>query len=122
VPFSIVVDMNLSPDWGPLLQLHGHSATHWSKIGDPKALDSDIMDWARNNGHIVLTHDLDFGTILAQTHATGPSVILIRADDTFPTAIGGAVISALEQCEADLRGGALIVIDPASRRVRILPI
>ena len=120
--FSIVVDMNLSPGWVPFLQYHGHAATHWSTIGDPKALDPHIMDWARNNDHLVLTHDLDFGTILAQTHATGPSVVLIRADETFPSSIGSAVVGALLQCEAELRAGALVVIDVARRRVRVLPI
>lgn len=32
---QIVVDMNLSPDWVPmLLSSYGWSATHWSTIGD----------------------------------------------------------------------------------------
>ena len=31
------------------------------------------MDWALTNGYAVFTHDLDFGTLLALTHATGPS-------------------------------------------------
>ena len=119
---AIVVDMNLSPDWVPFFQLHGYVAVHWSTNGDPKALDPDIMDWARNNNHIILTHDLDFGTILAQTHAIGPSVVLIRGDDTFPTRMGSTVVSALQQCEPELRAGALVVIDVARRRVRILPI
>jgi len=120
--FSILVDMNLSPDWVPFLRQHGHTAAHWSTVGDVRALDPEIMEWARNNGHIVLTHDLDFGTILAQTHATGPSVVLVRGDDTFPSALGNAVIAALQQCEADLRAGALVAVDAARRRVRILPI
>ena len=59
--FSILVDMNLSPDWVAFLQSHGHTAVHWSTVGDIRALDPEIMEWARNNGHIVLTHDLDFG-------------------------------------------------------------
>ena len=117
-----MVDMNLSPDWIPFLHQHGHTAVHWSAVGDPTALDSEITDWARTNAHIVLTHDLDFGTILAQTHATGPSVVLIRGRETFPTETGAAVVAALQDCEADLQSGALVVLDPRGRRVRILPI
>src|SRR5215831_16049629 len=101
VSFSILVDMNLSPDWVAFLQQHNHTPVHWSSVGDIRALDPEIMDWARNNSHIVLTHDLDFGTILAQTHATGPSVILIRGEDTFPATLGQAVVNALQQCETD---------------------
>lgn len=120
--FSILVDMNLSPDWVPFLQLHGHTAVHWATVGDIRALDPEIMEWARNNGHIILTHDLDFGTILAQTHATGPSVVLIRGEETFPTGLGNAVVAALQQCAAELQAGALVVVDTVRRRIRILPI
>ena len=70
----------------------------------------------------ILTHDLDFGTILAQTHATGPSVVQIRSQDTFPSAVGNAVVAALQQCDADLRSGAIVVVDISRLRVRVLPI
>jgi hypothetical protein len=68
----ILIDMNLSPDWVDELSKHGWAAAHWSAIGDPRATDREIMDWARVNSHVVFTHDLDFGTMLALTHATGP--------------------------------------------------
>jgi predicted nuclease of predicted toxin-antitoxin system len=121
VSLSILVDMNLSPDWVPFLQQQGHSAVHWSAVGDVCALDPEIMEWARNNGRIILTHDLDFGTILAQTHASGPSVVQIRANDTFPTAIGNAVASALRQCKTELQNGTNVVVDVARSRIRLLP-
>jgi len=71
---KILIDMNLSPDWAPVLQNAGWSATHWSTVGDLKATDRTIMDWAEASGYIVFTHDLDFGTMLALTHKSGPSV------------------------------------------------
>jgi predicted nuclease of predicted toxin-antitoxin system len=74
---SILVDMNLSPDWVPVLCQEGWTAAHWSTIGDPHAEDSVIMSWALANGHVIFTHDLDFGTTLALTRATGPSVVQI---------------------------------------------
>ncbi len=77
----IVIDMNLSPDWVDKLARHGWSAVHWSTIGDPRALDQDIMNWDRSNKHVVFTHDLDFGTMLALTHAAGPSVLQVRGKD-----------------------------------------
>jgi predicted nuclease of predicted toxin-antitoxin system len=122
VSLAILVDMNLSPDWVPFLQQHGYAAVHWSTVGDVRALDPEVMQWARDNGRVVLTHDLDFGTILALTHATGPSVVLIRSEDTFPATIGSAVVGALRQCESDLTTGALVAVDVARLRVRILPI
>lgn len=47
---KILIDMNLSPDWVPLLHEAGWSATHWCTVGDPKATDRTIMDWAGANG------------------------------------------------------------------------
>ena len=40
---TLLVDMNLSPEWIPALQKHGWQAVHWSDIGDPRASDRDIM-------------------------------------------------------------------------------
>ena len=80
---AIVIDMNLSPDWVPVLQSHGWQAVHWSRIGHPCAADQVIMDRASANRHVVFTHDLDFGTALALTHAAGPSVLQVRGQDVF---------------------------------------
>lgn len=119
---KIVIDMNLSPDWVPLVQNAGWLATHWSTVGDPKATDRTIMDWAEANGYVVFTHDLDFGTILALTHKAGPSVLQVRGQDVLPDHMGDLVIAAIGQHESDLESGALVVVDESKNRVRILPI
>src|SRR5437588_3582468 len=54
---KIVVDMNLAPQWVEVLRRDGFDADHWSQIGDPRATDQTIMDWARNNNHVVFTHE-----------------------------------------------------------------
>ena len=118
----IVVDMNLSVEWIPLLERAGWSAVHWSAIGDPRAEDATIMAWAVTNRHVVLTHDLDFGTTLALTHAGGPSVIQVRGQRVLPEHVGSIVLAALKQYEADLSAGALVVVEQAKSRVRVLPL
>ncbi len=119
---QIVIDMNLSPDWVGTLTAQGWPSVHWSTIGDPTAPDREIMDWARTNGYVVFTHDLDFGTMLALTHATGPSVIQVRGQDVLPDHMSPIVLAALDQHESELAAGALVVVDEAKSRVRILPI
>ncbi len=119
---KLLVDMNLSPDWVTALAQAGWEAVHWSKVGNPRAADSEIMAWARQHGHIVFTHDLDFGSMLALTQAEGPSVIQIRTQDVTPAAIGKLVNAALRQFERDLEKGALIVLDESRARARILPL
>lgn len=119
---KLVIDMNLSPDWVEALKQFGRHSVHWNSIGEPNAPDSEIMAWARANGHIVFTHDLDFGTMLAMTHAAGPSVLQVRAQDVLPDHLGPVVDAALIQHEPDLIVGALVVVDEARSRVRLLPI
>jgi predicted nuclease of predicted toxin-antitoxin system len=118
---SIVVDMNLSVEWVPLLTQAGWPTVHWVDVGDPHADDVTIMDWARANQRAVFTHDLDFTTLLALTHATGPSVLQVRGQNVLPEHLGPAVVAAIRQYEAELEQGALIVVDVARARVRILP-
>jgi predicted nuclease of predicted toxin-antitoxin system len=119
---KILVDMSLSPGWVTALQRHGHAAVHWSKLGDARAADAVILEWARANGYIVLTHDLDFGAILAATRGAAPSVVLVRAQDLLSPALESLVLSALQTCEAKLAAGALVVVDARTARVRLLPL
>ena len=119
---KILVDMNLSPAWVRALEDHGFSATHWSSVGDGRAPDSIVLAWAHDNGHVVLTHDLDFGAILAVTQATAPSVIQVRAQDVSPEHLVDLVVRGLRQHESVLEQGALITIDEARLRSRILPL
>jgi len=118
----IVVDMNLSVEWIPLLEHAGWPAVHWSAVGDPRAEDPTIMTWARSRGYAVLTHDLDFGTALALTHAGGPSVIQVRGQRVLPEHMGPVVLAALKRYEPDLAAGALVVVEPGKSRVRVLPL
>jgi predicted nuclease of predicted toxin-antitoxin system len=119
---QLVIDMNLSVEWVSELAGHGWSAVHWSTVGDPTAEDAVVMAWALANGHVVFTHDLDFGTMLALTHATGPSVLQVRGQNVLPEDIGPVVIAALRQHDSALAAGALVVVDLKKSRVRVLPL
>lgn len=119
---KLLIDMGLSAEWQETFGIHGFEAKHWSEIGNPKAKDREILAWAREHGFVVFTHDLDFGHLLALTHAAGPSVIQVRSKDVFPASISPIVVRALRQHQDLLESGALVVIEPADFRVRILPI
>jgi len=119
---KLLIDMNLSPEWVPVLKERGWDAIHWSSIGDPGAPDREIMTWAKANGHIVFTHDLDFGAILAATKAESPSVFQIRTQDINPRHISDLVVSALSQFKDHLEVGALVSVDETKFRARILPL
>jgi len=119
---KLLVDMNLSPRWVNLLIEVGFDAAHWSAVGVGHAPDAEIMAFAKANGYVVLTHDLDFSSILAAIHGDKPSVVQIRAGDVRPEAIGQSVIMALRQMDRELEDGALVMADPRRTRLRVLPL
>ncbi len=119
---KLLIDMNLSPLWVAVFEKEGLEAIHWTDVGDPRAPDSDIMRWARDNGYTVFTHDLDFGALLAASRHESPSVIQVRCQNVTPDYIGNCVLSALTQFKQHLKEGALISINEKNARVRILPL
>jgi len=119
---KILIDMNLSPAWVPALREAGFEPVHWSEIGAPNASDETVCAYARTQGYILLTHDLDFGAILASTHACAPSALQIRTQNVDPDYLCKTVITVLHGCREHLERGALISFDEATRRIRILPI
>jgi len=118
----LLIDMNLSPSWVEVLREAGFEAEHWYLIGASNAPDGELFSWASKNGYIVFTHDLDFGALLAATHAVSPSVFQIRTDDVSPDALSPRAIDLLHRFAPQLTSGALVVVDEMRERVRILPL
>ena len=119
---KFVIDMNLPPIWVDAFQRNGWEAVHWSSIGVANAPDEEIMAWAKENKHIVFTHDLDFGAILAATKAQAPSVIQVRTQDVTPQKLKTLLFAAIRQHQPVLEAGALIVLDERKSRARVLPL
>lgn len=119
---KILIDMNLSSRWVKRFAEDQIESSHWSSVGDPSAPDTEIMRFAREQGFVVFTHDLDFGTILATTNAAGPSVVQVRTQDVLSEETMSLVIRVLKSNSAVLRDGALITVDVSRARIRILPL
>jgi predicted nuclease of predicted toxin-antitoxin system len=119
---KILIDMNLSPSWAPLLVTHGVEAVHWSSVGEISAPDALILEYAASKRFVVFTHDLDFGMLLAARKSCGPSVIQVRTQDVLPSAIGDVVLRAIEAAREHLETGAIVTVDVARNRIRLLPI
>jgi predicted nuclease of predicted toxin-antitoxin system len=119
---KILVDMNLSPGWVDFLTEAGFEAIHWSHVGPHDAADADVMRWAADRGHVVLTSDLDFGAMLAATRERRPSVLQLRSDVLAPGVAGKVVLAAIRHLDQELKEGALVSVDALRARVRVLPL
>ncbi|MBN1900166.1 DUF5615 family PIN-like protein [Candidatus Sumerlaeota bacterium] len=119
---KLLIDMNLSPLLAEILNQAGHETIHWFSIGNPGADDLEIINYAHENGFVIITHDLDFGDILAVTHAKFPSILQIRTQNVSPDHISNILLKTLQRFKSQLEQGALISIDEARSRARILPV
>ena len=118
---KLVVDMNLTR-WVEFLAANGIEAVHWSTVGDPRASDATIMQWARDREYVVFTHDLDFSALLATAGLAGPSVLQVRTQNALPESIGDDVVRVLSTQARAIETGAIVTIDPSGARVRVLPV
>ena len=119
----LLIDMNLTPRWVHFLRHAGYEAVHWSSVGPNRAKDSEICDYARQSVYVILTNDLDFPQLLAHTKQDGPSVVLLRGEPLVPEVRGSALLGALQDCEAELKQGAIVTLDWTDRpRARVLPL
>ena len=91
-------------------------------VGSASASDRVIMEWAKSGGYVVLTHDLDFGAILAATGADAPSVIQLRIQDIAPAVAKQVVLDVIARFAEEMKQGVLISVDEDRARIRILPI
>lgn len=119
---KLLVDMNLSPDWVAYLESHGWEACHWSGVGPGNAPDPELIRWAREHNHIIVTQDMDFSQLLFATSEAGPSVVLLRLDNEFDETVRGHICNAIGLAEPALCQGALLTISGKRVRLRYLPI
>ncbi len=119
---NLLLDMNLSPVLTRLLSTHGHDVVHWAEVGDYRATDVAILTWARAHGRVLVTHDLHFGAILADTEAVGPSVIQTRVQDLLAPEAAEAIVNAVEVASPAILRGAIVTIHEDRSRIRILPL
>lgn len=66
-----LADMGVSPQTVAFLEGLGHNAVHLHAQGLDRMEDSAILDKAREESRILLTHDLDFGELIAASGASG---------------------------------------------------
>ena len=116
-----LIDANLSPRLAEWLRTEGHEAVHVSDVGLAQAPDREIFAYAARELQVVVTSDLGFGEILAQSLG-GVSAIIVR----LRTAALATVVARLERTLVPiapaLRDGAVVIVEETRPRVRRLPL
>ncbi len=119
---KFLADMGISPRTVDRLHEWGHDAVHLHELGLDRLPDGDILDKARRENWIVLTHDLDFGELLAIGCAELPSVITFRLRNMRADNVNRHLAALLARHRSSLEQGAVITVTERRIRVRALPI
>jgi predicted nuclease of predicted toxin-antitoxin system len=104
------------------LRLLGYQIDHVAEIGLDQADDPLILEFARQNSLIVVTHDADFHALLALSNADAPSVIRFRVEGLKSAELATKLHGVVQLTSQDLSVGAVVTVLPGSIRVRHLPI
>ena len=115
-------DMDISPKTVAFLQSLGHDATHLLDQGLDRLQDPAILAKARDEGRIVLTHDLDFSEIVALSGTPLPSVVSFRLRNMHPDRVNAYLQAIIAQHGKMLERGAIISVSEGRIRVRPLPL
>ncbi len=119
----LLIDNNLSPRLVAALTAAGWDATHVRALDLHFARDELVLQTAQDDDRVLVSADTDFGALLAASHATGPSVVLVRrlTGRRVPD-LAALLIANLPPVEEDLKAGSVVVIEDNALRIRHLPI
>ena len=119
---KFLADMGISLKTVAFLRALGHEAVHLADQGLERLPDRDIVAKARQEGCILLVHDLGFGELIAASGATLPSVITFRLRNMHPDRVNGTLQPILSQHGDALERGAILSVTEGQVRVRSLPL
>jgi len=121
--FKFLIDNALSPIFSKQLKNYGHNVIHVRDINMQKCSDEEIFYFAQKEERIIVSADTDFGTIIALRNERFPSIIIFRRTrNRKPPEQAALLISNLEQIEASLKKGSIVIIEDNRIRIRALPI
>ena len=85
-------------------------------------MHAEIVEQARRKAEVIVTHDLDYGHLLAFSGELAPSIIILRLRNTHPDNLFDRISRAWPEIEGPLSEGAIVVLEDAAHRIRGLPL
>jgi predicted nuclease of predicted toxin-antitoxin system len=114
--------MGIARSTGQFLRTLGHDVVHLVDQGLERLPDDQIVEKALEENRVIVTHDLDFGRIVALSRGTVPSVVTLRLSDMTPRHVNEVLETALHEADALLENGVLVTVTNSGIRMRELPV
>ena len=119
---KFLLDMGISPKAADFLRNLGYDAIHLHDLESDRSTDPAVLQMARNEGRILLTHDLDFGELIAASGANTPSVIIFRLRNMNPRNVNRFLKGIITEHREALEKGAIVSVTEGQVRIRLLPL
>jgi len=119
---KFLLDMGLGHSTVLFLRKRGYDVVHLREQELQRLPDEQIVQKAIREERTILTHDLDFGRLMALSRGQTPSVITFRLDDMKPANVNHYLGETLARFAEVLEQGALISVNEQIIRMRRLPV
>jgi predicted nuclease of predicted toxin-antitoxin system len=119
---KFIADIHISPLTVNELKKNGYDIIRITDKLPATSSDAEIIQLAYREQAVIITQDLDFSALIAQSGLNWPSVISLRLDNAKPDKITWILNAVLPQIKTELAEGAIISIDEKEYRIRKLPI
>jgi len=119
---KLLLDQGLPRSTVERLQSVGIGSAHVGQIGLARAPDSEIVEYAREHGNVVVTLDADFHAIMALSGANMPSIIRIRIEGLKADPLAALLGTVIANCREEIERGSLVSVTPGRLRIRTLPL
>lgn len=119
---KFLLDMGISIHLIPELRSDGFEAAHIADLSAGTLPDAEILARAREEGYVLLVHDLDFPALMAASGSRSPSVVVFRLKNMRPENVLSFFRKVLATAKEDLEQGAIVSVTEGTIRVRSLPL
>ena len=119
---KLLADIHISPQTVVEIRAIGYEINRVSDFISASASDAKIIELAILEKAAIITQDLDFSALVAQSGLNKPSIVSLRVRDAKPHRIATILKIVLPQIESDLQEGAIVSIEETEYRARKLPI
>ncbi len=119
---KLLLDQGLPRTTAAILRRRQLDAVHAGECGLATARDPDVLEYARQDGRVVVTLDADLHTILAVAGDVAPSVVRVRIEGLKAEIMAALIAEVVELCAADLEAGAAVSVTLGGVRLRRLPV
>jgi predicted nuclease of predicted toxin-antitoxin system len=119
---KFLLDMGISTKSAAHLRRLGHDALHLFEQRLERLPDQDIILKACSENRVLVTHDLDFGELLAASGDRLPSVVTFRLRKMHPDIVNRCLDTIIANHQEALAQGVLISVAEGRIRIRRLPI